>query len=88
MVQVIPGIGLHTMPFPRLNPGHGPSLGPFVGSRHGQRQLCNVLNWSTADNPAEAATDMGQLLIGVNCTLPTNMILSTIVMNWNEDNGV
>lgn len=48
----------------------------------------NLLTWSTADNPTEGATDMGNYLIGVNCTLAKNMTLSATAVTWTADNGV
>lgn len=45
-------------------------------------------SWSTADNPTPGAVDMGNLLVGVNCTLPTNVIMSATRVMWTTDNGV
>lgn len=44
--------------------------------------------WTTADNPTPGATDMGNLLVGVNCTLPTSVIMSATRVIWTADNGV
>ncbi len=44
--------------------------------------------WTTADNPTPGAVDLGNILVGVNCTLPTNMTLSAMGMDWQADNGI
>lgn len=47
-----------------------------------------AITWTTADNPNPGATDLGNILVGVNCTLPTNMTLSAMGMDWQAENGV
>lgn len=48
----------------------------------------NVITYGIADNPTAGATDLGSLLVGVNCNLPTNMTMSATIVRWNADNGV
>jgi len=47
-----------------------------------------ALSWTAADNPAPGSTDLGNLMVGVNCTMPTNMTLSGSELHWTADNGV
>ena len=47
-----------------------------------------ALSWSQADNPTPAATDLANVMVGVNCTMPTNMTLSGSELHWSADNGV
>lgn len=47
-----------------------------------------ALLWNAADNPTPGAVDLGNTLVGVNCTMPTNMILSINRLRWTADNGV
>lgn len=46
------------------------------------------LTWTTADNPDGAATDLGNLFVGVTCILPTNVMITATFMSWDADNGV
>lgn len=46
------------------------------------------LSWSVADNPQQPATDLGNVLVGINCTLPTNIVMTTHALGWTADNGV
>lgn len=46
------------------------------------------VNFGVADNPTAGATDLGNLLVGVNCNLPTNVIMSATSVSWTADNGV
>lgn len=46
------------------------------------------LQFTQADNPTSGATDLGNLLVGVNCTLPTSVIMSATVLQQDLDNGV
>lgn len=46
------------------------------------------ITFATADNPTPGATDLGHVLVGVNCTLPTNMTMSMIQLTGTADNGV
>lgn len=47
-----------------------------------------VLTWTQADNPTSGAVDFGNLLVGVNCNVPTNVTISVISTQWSADNGV
>lgn len=44
--------------------------------------------FSAADNPTPGATDFGNVVVGVNCTLPTNMVLAATRIKWRADNGI
>jgi hypothetical protein len=46
------------------------------------------LSWTTADNPQQPATDLGNVLVGINCILPPNIVMSTHALGWTADNGV
>jgi hypothetical protein len=48
----------------------------------------NSILFTAADNPTAGSLDFGNLVVGVNCTLPTNMILSATRIKWSADNGV
>lgn len=48
----------------------------------------NSVTFTPADNPTAGAVDLGNILVGVNCTLPTNVILSATVLRQSLDNGV
>ncbi len=50
----------------------------------GQRSL----SWLPADNPVAGATNLGNYLIGINCTLPTGAVMNDAYLNWSADNGV
>jgi len=47
-----------------------------------------AIDYTTADNPTAGSPDLGNLLVGVNCILPTNVILSATVLQQSLDNGV
>ena len=47
-----------------------------------------ALSWTAADNPNAGATDLGNLMVGVNCTMATNMTLSGSELHWTANNGV
>lgn len=47
-----------------------------------------ALDWVPADNPVAGATDLGNALIGINCTLPTGAVINDTYLVWNQDNGV
>jgi len=42
------------------------------------------LMWSAADTPDEGDTDLGFDLVGVNCTLPTGMVINDTYLYWDE----
>ena len=48
----------------------------------------NAASFTPADNPTSGATDLGNVLAGVNCTLPPGGIITTVQVNWLADNGV
>lgn len=45
------------------------------------------LTWGPADNPA-GGTNLGNFLVGINCTLPTGAIMNDAYLVWEQDNGV
>ncbi len=47
-----------------------------------------ALDWVPADNPVANATDLGNALIGINCTLPTGAVINDTYLGWSQDNGV
>ena len=50
--------------------------------------LPGSISWTVADNPTAGAVDLGNLMVGVNCNLPTNVVLSATNLRWTADNGV
>jgi hypothetical protein len=40
------------------------------------------------DTPDPADTDLGFVLVGVNCTLPTNAVINDTYVYWGDENGV
>ena len=46
------------------------------------------LSWTATDNPTAGATTLGNELVGVNCSLPTNAVINDTYVFWNMDNGV
>jgi hypothetical protein len=46
------------------------------------------LQWTSTDNPEQGATDLGNLLVGINCSLPTGAVINDSYLAWNQDNGV
>lgn len=46
------------------------------------------LSWIPADNPVAGSTDLGNYLIGINCTLPTGAVINQTHMHWDQDNGI
>jgi hypothetical protein len=51
-------------------------------------QANTVLFWTTADNPVEGATNLGNQLVGINCTLPVGAVINDTYLNWDMNNGV
>jgi hypothetical protein len=51
-------------------------------------QATNYLQWSAADNPVAGSTNLGNYLLGVNCTLPVGAVINDTYLYWNMDNGV
>jgi len=47
-----------------------------------------ALVWNTADNPNADATSLGNILVGVNCTLPTGAVMNDTYVSWSQDNGI
>lgn len=47
-----------------------------------------LLEWTAADNPEAGATDLGNVLVGINCSMPRNAVLNDTYVYWNADNGV
>ena len=46
------------------------------------------ISWGIADNPTPGSTDLGNLMVGVNCILPVNVVMSATNVTWTADNGV
>jgi hypothetical protein len=46
------------------------------------------LSWTAADNPEEGATNLGDYLIGINCSLPHGGVINDTYVNQSMDNGV
>lgn len=46
------------------------------------------LTWTQADNPTAGATNLGNYLVGVNCTLPTGAVINDSYLTWSMDNGI
>jgi hypothetical protein len=44
--------------------------------------------YQPVDMPDPAATDLGFVLVGVNCTLPTNAVINDTYVSWFDENGV
>ena len=40
------------------------------------------------DTPDASDTDLGFVLVGVNCTLPTNAVINDTYVSWFDENGV
>lgn len=71
-----------------------PSI-PFLGPTYTVTKMVEVpaggiqfIGWDAADNPAPGAIDLGAIVVGVNCTLPTNFTMTTTGVRWSADNGV
>ena len=47
-----------------------------------------TIGWTVADNPTAGAVDLGNLMVGVNCNLPSNVVMSATNLRWTADNGV
>jgi len=52
------------------------------------QQAVTSLHWDAADNPVAGATSLGNVLVGVNCTLPVGAVINDTYLYWNMDNGV
>ena len=48
----------------------------------------SFLRWTAADNPTTGAVDLGNWMVGTNCTLPPGIVLNTTQVVWNADNGI
>lgn len=46
------------------------------------------LDFTSADNPVTGASDLGNQLIGLNCTMPTGAIMNDTYLDWSQDNGI
>lgn len=46
------------------------------------------ISFSPDDTPDTSDTDLGFLLVGVNCTLPTHAVINDTYVYWADDNGV
>ena len=44
--------------------------------------------WDKTDNPNTGATDLGNNLININCTLPPGAVANDTYLYWTQDNGV
>ena len=47
-----------------------------------------MIGWTVADNPTAGAMDLGNLMVGVNCNLPTNVVMSATNLRGTADNGI
>jgi hypothetical protein len=46
------------------------------------------LEWNSDDNPVADATDLGNDLVGVNCSLPKGGVINDTYLGWMQDDGV
>lgn len=46
------------------------------------------LEWTWEDNPDQPATDLGDSLVGINCTLPHGAVINDTYVQQTMDNGV
>lgn len=46
------------------------------------------ITFDSDDTPDPADTDLGFVLVGVNCTLPTNAVINDTYVYWGDENGV
>ena len=44
--------------------------------------------WDSTSNPNTGATDLGNNLININCTLPPGAVVNDTYLYWMQDNGV
>lgn len=44
--------------------------------------------FNSDDTPDPSDTDLGFVLVGVNCTLPTNAVINDTYVSWFDENGV
>lgn len=44
--------------------------------------------FNSDDTPDPADTDLGFVIVGVNCTLPTNAVINDTYVTWFDENGV
>ncbi len=44
--------------------------------------------WTPADNPVAGSTNLGNYLIGINCSLPTGAVMNDTYLDWSQDNGI
>ncbi len=45
----------------------------------------NVVQFTAGDTPSTTDTDLGSVYSGVNCTMPTNAIMTRTDANWLDD---
>jgi hypothetical protein len=45
------------------------------------------LTFGPADTPDTTDTDLGFVLVGVNCTLPQNVVINDTYVFWGDENG-
>jgi hypothetical protein len=48
----------------------------------------NAVNFTSTDNPNAGATNLGNILAGVNCMLPPHTSITATDIGWDEDDGV
>ena len=46
------------------------------------------ISYDSDDTPDATDTDLGFVLVGVNCTLPTNAVINDTYVYWGDENGV
>ena len=46
------------------------------------------IEFTPNDTPDTTDTDLGFVLVGVNCTLPTNAVINDTYVYWGDENGV
>ena len=48
----------------------------------------DALEFDANDTPDTTDTDLGFLVVGVNCTLPTSTVINDTYVYWADQNGV
>ncbi len=46
------------------------------------------LDWTVADNPVTGSVDLGNPLVGINCTMPSGAVINDTYIVWSQDNGI
>lgn len=48
----------------------------------------SVIAFDASDTPSATDTDLGFIIVGANCTIPTSVVINDTYVFWGDENGV